>query len=92
LGAYAAIRASKSARPFFIAGIFMTFSAPLAARLTTIIDQRIVMAVWFSLFALASWMMSGIASNWGFWELFVPQARTRSLPFFCASSLPLGSR
>ena len=58
----------------FIAGIFMTFSAPLAARLTTIIDQRIVMAVGFLLFALASWMMSGIASNWGFWELFVPQA------------------
>ena len=57
----------------FVAGIFMTFSAPLAARLTTIIDQRIVMAAGFSLFALASWMMSGIAADWGFWELFVPQ-------------------
>lgn len=57
----------------FIAGIFMTFSAPLAARLTTMLDQRIVMAVGFSLFALASWMMTGITDDWGFWELFLPQ-------------------
>jgi DHA2 family multidrug resistance protein len=58
----------------FITGIFMMFSAPLAARLTTILDQRIVMATGFALFAFASWMLSDITAQWGFWELFVPQA------------------
>jgi DHA2 family multidrug resistance protein len=58
----------------FISGAFMTFGAPLAARLTTVIDQRIVIAVGFSLFALSCWLMSGITSVWGFWELFPAQA------------------
>jgi len=58
----------------FVTGIFMTLSAPLAARLTTLVDQRIVMAFGFSLFALASWLTAGITSSWGFWELFLPQA------------------
>lgn len=57
----------------FVAGIFMTFGAPLAARLTTIIDQRIVIAVGFSLFAFSSWLMTFVTSEWGFWELLLPQ-------------------
>ena len=51
-----------------------SFGAPLAARLTTLIDQRIVIAFGFSLFALSCWLMSGITDNWGFWQLFLPQA------------------
>jgi DHA2 family multidrug resistance protein len=58
----------------FVAGAFMGFGAPLAARLTTLIDQRYVIAFGFSLFALSCWLMSGITDNWGFWQLFVPQA------------------
>jgi len=58
----------------FIAGFFMAFGAPLAARLTTFVDQRIVIAVGFTLFAASSWAMSGITDDWGFWELFWPQA------------------
>ncbi|HEY4942028.1 MAG TPA: DHA2 family efflux MFS transporter permease subunit [Rhizomicrobium sp.] len=58
----------------FITGIFMSFGAPLAARLTTILDQRIVIACGFSLFALACWLFSGITPEWGFWEMFLPQA------------------
>lgn len=58
----------------FITGIFMSFSAPLAARLTTLVDQRIVVAVGFCLFALACWLFSGITPQWGFWEMFWPQA------------------
>jgi DHA2 family multidrug resistance protein len=58
----------------FITGIFMSLGAPLAARLSTLVDQRIVMAVGFSLFALACWLFSGITPQWGFWEMFVPQA------------------
>jgi hypothetical protein len=73
----------------FVTGIFMISSAPLAARLTTILDQRIVMATGFALFAWSSWMLSGIGADWGFWELFVPQA-LRGFAFF-ASSQPSGS-
>ncbi|HTO42000.1 MAG TPA: DHA2 family efflux MFS transporter permease subunit [Rhizomicrobium sp.] len=58
----------------FITGIFMTFGAPLAARLTTLVDQRIVVAVGFCLFGLSCWMMADVTAQWGFWELFVPQA------------------
>ncbi|HVP84198.1 MAG TPA: DHA2 family efflux MFS transporter permease subunit [Rhizomicrobium sp.] len=58
----------------FIAGAFMAIGAPLAARLTTIVDQRIVIAFGFSLFALSCWMMADITPEWGFWELFPAQA------------------
>jgi DHA2 family multidrug resistance protein len=58
----------------FVSGIFMTFSAPLAARATTILDQRIVISIGFSLFAISLWMFSGITSEWGFGQLFIPQA------------------
>jgi DHA2 family multidrug resistance protein len=58
----------------FVAGVFMSFGAPLAARLTTLVDQRYVIAFGFSLFALSCWLMSGITNTWGFWQLFLPQA------------------
>ena len=58
----------------FVTGIFMAFGAPLAARLTTILDQRIVIAIGFSLFAFSCWLLSGVTAVWGYWELFVPQA------------------
>jgi DHA2 family multidrug resistance protein len=58
----------------FVTGIFMTFGAPLAARLTTVVDQRIVIGVGFTLFAFALWLMAGVTSLWGFWELFPAQA------------------
>ena len=58
----------------FVAGFFMVFGAPLAARLTTLVDQRIVITVGFSLFAFSCWLFSGITSDWGFWELFPAQA------------------
>ncbi len=58
----------------FVTGIFMLMSAPLAARLTTFLDQRIVMGAGFALFGFASWLLSGIGSEWGFWELLPAQA------------------
>ena len=58
----------------FVAGLLMTAGAPLAARLTTIVDQRIVIAVGFLLFAWSCWMLTGATSDWGFWQLFWPQA------------------
>jgi DHA2 family multidrug resistance protein len=58
----------------FVSGVAMTMGAPLAARLTTLIDQRIVITAGFLLFALSCWMMSFMGDNWGFAQLLVPQA------------------
>lgn len=57
----------------FITGIAMFFGAPIAARLSTKVDQRIVIAAGFSLFAAGLWMFSGISEDWGFGQFFAPQ-------------------
>jgi len=58
----------------FVTGLFMSLGAPLAARLTTILDQRIVMCFGFALFAFSCWLFSGVTAEWGFWELLPAQA------------------
>ena len=58
----------------FIAGVFMTLAAGPAAWLATRIDQRIVMAIGLVLYVVSFWMMSAASPDWGFWELFLPQA------------------
>jgi DHA2 family multidrug resistance protein len=57
----------------FITGIAMFVTAPIAARLSTKVDGRYVIAVGFSLFAAGLWLFSGITQDWGFAELFWPQ-------------------
>jgi DHA2 family multidrug resistance protein len=58
----------------FIAGVFMTLSAGPSAWLATRIDMRIMMAVGLVLYFVSYWMMSSLGPDWGFWELFWPQA------------------
>ena len=58
----------------FVTGLTMALAAPIAARLSTRVDGRYVIGVGFSLFALGLWMFSNVSSDWGFFELFVPQA------------------
>ncbi len=57
----------------FVTGIAMTVTAPIAARLSTKVDGRYVIAVGFTMFAASLWMFSGVTDNWGFAELFWPQ-------------------
>jgi DHA2 family multidrug resistance protein len=57
----------------FVTGIAMTITAPIAARLSTRVDGRYVIAVGFSMFAVSLWMFSRITPEWGFWDLFWPQ-------------------
>ena len=57
----------------FVTGIAMTVTAPIAARLSTLVDARYVIAVGFSMFAVSLWMFSNITPEWGFWDLFWPQ-------------------
>src|SRR5436190_5934138 len=57
----------------FVTGIAMTITAPIAARLSTKVDARYVIAVGFAMFAASLWMFSGVTDDWGFAELFWPQ-------------------
>ena len=57
----------------FVTGIAMTITAPIAARLSTRVDGRYVIAVGFAMFAASLWMFSGVTDDWGFRELFWPQ-------------------
>lgn len=58
----------------FVTGVFMTVAAGPAAWLTTRIDQRVVLAIGLALYAVSFLMMSAIGPDWGFRELFWPQA------------------
>jgi DHA2 family multidrug resistance protein len=58
----------------FIAGFFMTISAAPAAWLAARFDLRLLMAAGLVLYAVSFWMMSWLGPEWGFWELFWPQA------------------
>jgi len=57
-----------------VSGVFMTLSAGPAAWLATRIDLRIVLAVGLALFAISFWMTASLGPDWGFWQLFMPQA------------------
>ncbi len=58
----------------FVAGLAMGCGAPIAARLSNKADPRLVVGVGFALFALGLYLLSGMGSEWGFGELFLPQA------------------
>jgi DHA2 family multidrug resistance protein len=58
----------------FIAGVFMTLSAGPSAWLATRVDLRLMMVCGLVLYAVSFWMMSALGPDWGFWELFWPQA------------------
>ncbi len=56
-----------------VTGVAMFLTAPLAGRFSRSMDLRVMMGVGFALFALSSWMMSGVTDDWDYWEIFVPQ-------------------
>ncbi|HWT51181.1 MAG TPA: DHA2 family efflux MFS transporter permease subunit, partial [Caulobacter sp.] len=58
----------------FVTGIAQILSTVIAARLSTKVDQRIVVSIGLTLFAAALWLTSRMTSQWGFAALLVPQA------------------
>lgn len=58
----------------FVVGIAQILSTIVAARVSQTVDRRITIAIGLSLFALSLWMSSHMTSQWGFAELFWPQA------------------
>ncbi|HKC33866.1 MAG TPA: MFS transporter, partial [Xanthobacteraceae bacterium] len=57
----------------FVSGLAMFATAPVAGRLAGKVDPRYLLIVGFLAFAVGTWGMTGITSDWDFWELLWPQ-------------------
>jgi MFS transporter, DHA2 family, multidrug resistance protein len=57
----------------FVTGVAMFLTAPIAGRLSTRIDPRIMIGAGFIGFALGTWQASALTSQWTFNELLIPQ-------------------
>jgi len=58
----------------FIVGCAQLLSTVIAARLSETVDRRLVITAGLSLFAFSLWLTSHMTAQWGFAELFWPQA------------------
>ncbi len=58
----------------WVVGIAQIASTVIAARLSEAVDRRVVIPIGLALFAISLWLSSHMTSQWGFAELFWPQA------------------
>ncbi|HLO78497.1 MAG TPA: DHA2 family efflux MFS transporter permease subunit [Magnetospirillum sp.] len=66
-----------------VTGLFQFLSAPLAGNLARHMDLRIMLAIGLGLFGTGLWLNSHLTSEWGYWELFLPQAVRGLSLMFC---------
>jgi DHA2 family multidrug resistance protein len=57
----------------FVTGLCQFITAPIAGRLITKVDPRILIALGFGGFALGTWQASYVTKDWDFYELLIPQ-------------------
>src|SRR6266568_9483404 len=57
----------------FVSGLAMFATAPIAGKLMTRLDPRVMLAFGFLFFAVGTWWMTSMTKDWDFWELFWPQ-------------------
>jgi MFS transporter, DHA2 family, multidrug resistance protein len=60
-------------KTMFVTGVCMFLTAPLAGRLMTRVDPRLMIAVGFIFFAVGTYQASYVTVDWDFWELLWPQ-------------------
>ena len=60
-------------KTMFVTGACMFLTAPLAGRLMTRVDPRLMIATGFVGFAIGTWQASHVTVEWDFWELLWPQ-------------------
>ncbi len=60
-------------KTMFVTGACMFLTAPLAGRLMTRVDPRLMIAVGFTCFAVGTYQASYVTVDWDFWELLWPQ-------------------
>lgn len=57
----------------FVSGLAMFMTAPLAGFLSTRMDPRLMMMIGFIGFAAGTYVMTGLTTDWDFYELLLPQ-------------------
>ncbi len=57
----------------FVSGLVMFATAPIAGRLNERFDPRFILVAGFVFFAIGTWQMTYLTSDWDFWELLWPQ-------------------
>jgi DHA2 family multidrug resistance protein len=57
----------------FVSGLVMFATAPIAGQLVEKFDPRFVLMAGFIFFAIGTWQMTYVTSDWDFWELLWPQ-------------------
>lgn len=57
-----------------VTGAFQFVSAPLAGVLSKKMEPRLMLACGLCLFGAGLWLTTAMTNEWGFWELFLPQA------------------
>jgi MFS transporter, DHA2 family, multidrug resistance protein len=57
----------------FVSGVVMFAAAPITGQLVERFDPRFVLVAGFVFFAIGTWQMIYVTSDWDFWELLWPQ-------------------
>jgi len=57
----------------FVSGLVMFLTAPIAGQLNERVDPRYILVTGFVFFAIGTWQMTYVTSDWDFWELLWPQ-------------------
>lgn len=66
-----------------VTGAFQALSAPLAGNLARHVDLRYMLGAGLALFGGGLWLNSHLTSEWGYWEMFLPQAVRGLSLMFC---------
>jgi len=66
-----------------VTGAFQFMSAPLAGALSRTMDLRLMLGMGLALFGTGLWLNSALTSEWGYWEMFLPQAVRGLSLMFC---------
>ncbi|CAA7614370.1 DHA2 family efflux MFS transporter permease subunit [Magnetospirillum sp. SS-4] len=66
-----------------VTGLFQALSAPLAGNLARHMDLRWMLGLGLALFGGGLWLNSAMTSEWGYWEMFLPQAVRGLSLMFC---------
>ncbi len=66
-----------------VTGLFQLVSAPLAGNLAKHMDLRYMLGIGLALFGGGLWLNSALTSQWGYWEMFLPQAVRGLSLMFC---------
>jgi DHA2 family multidrug resistance protein len=66
-----------------VTGAFQFMSAPLAGNLARHLDMRAMLGMGLALFGTGLWLNHYLTSEWGYWEMFLPQAVRGISLMFC---------